>query len=76
MDRYCIVMTSSQPYQLASEMSINYRGYYPEQLAEMMAKVAYIDVIDQTSRPGEQAIFLAKNKSNRICLSFISYKKD
>ena len=48
VDRYCIVMTSSQPYQLASEMSINYHGYYPEQLAEMMAKVAYPDITDST----------------------------
>ena len=39
IERHCILLTCSQPYQIPSQSSISYHGFYPEQLADMMAKV-------------------------------------
>ena len=39
IERHCIVLACSQPYQIPSQSSISYHGFYPEQLAEMMVKV-------------------------------------
>eukprot|EP00795_Rhopilema_esculentum_P006351 gene6351-11785_t len=66
VERHCIVLTCSQPYQIPSQTSLSYHGFYPEQLAEMMSKKGInLSVISPRSMPELQNLY---NKVNTSCI--------